>query len=1017
VKKTRLGSASVLACVAGSVAVVHAAPEDSPWRTVRWQNANGVAAFDAARPVEAPAQALARLAGPESRVIVEFDEIPTPARRAALADAGVTLLAPLGGPAYFARIDADANPGLAARAAALRSVREIGRAHKIESKLVGAEAPAWALADRAQEGVENPVIGVYVQLHADVDPAADAVKQMIAGSDGVVRDTVESINTLVVELPWLSVPGLADDPRVQWVEAALPRLGTTNASNRARVQADQAQAAPYNLDGSGVTVLVYDGGTVRTTHQDYSGRATNIDGDSVSYHATHVAGTIGGDGTANATHRGMAPGVTILGAGFQYDGSGTFLYTNPGDLEFDYGNGIAQGAVMSNNSIGSNIAPNGFPCAYEGDYGLTAATIDAVVGGSLGEPIVIFWAAGNERGNGCGNLYNTSPPPANNKNAITVGALNSNDDSMTSFSSWGPSDDGRIRPVISAPGCQSGGDGGVTSLDDDFDTDYTTLCGTSMASPTACGVGALIYDDFRAGNPGAEDPSNQLMKAWLCHTSADLGNPGPDNRFGYGSVRAVDAIDFVRTGSFDEGSVENGGIQTFTVDVAPGEPELKLTLAWDDAPGTPNTSPSLVNDLDLVVVDPSGGRHFPWTIDPADPGSPAVRTQEDHLNNIEQVQVDNPEAGRWMIQVVGTAVPAGPQGFALASTPNLGPGLLAVSLTTDVPDLLAPATPVEVVAAIEPGIDTLVPGSVTLHYRFDGGAYTEIAMSDSGGGDYSGTVPGAACDELMEFFITAEGEDAGIVSVPAGSSPFAVEIGEIETVLVDNMETDMGWTVSGDATDGMWERGVPVNCSSRGAPGADADGSGQCWVTDNSAASSCNSDVDSGTTYLTSPVYDISEGGEVSFSYWFSDIASGGINGDEWGVDASTDGGATWQRLRTVTSVAAVWRSDTILVGDEIEATDQMRFRFSANDVGTQNVIEAGLDDLRIQRFVCEDAAAGCNAADLTEPFDVLDLGDVQAFLAGFTGQDPIADLVAPFGVWDLGDVQAFIGAFNAGCP
>jgi hypothetical protein len=161
----------------------------------------------------------------------------------------------------------------------------------------------------------------------------------------------------------------------------------------------------------------------------------------------------------------------------------------------------------------------------------------------------------------------------------------------------------------------------------------------------------------------------------------------------------------------------------------------------------------------------------------------------------------------------------------------------------------------------------------------------------------------------------------------------------------------------------MWERGVPVNCSSRGAPGADADGSGQCWVTDNSAASSCNSDVDSGTTYLTSPVYDISEGGEVSFSYWFSDIASGGINGDEWGVDASTDGGATWQRLRTVTSVAAVWRSDTILVGDEIEATDQMRFRFSANDVGTQNVIEAGLDDLRIQRFVCEDAAAGCNAA------------------------------------------------------
>jgi hypothetical protein len=171
-------------------------------------------------------------------------------------------------------------------------------------------------------------------------------------------------------------------------------------SNRVRVQADTAHAAPYSLDGSGVTVFVYDGGTVRASHNDYSGRATLIDGDSTSFHATHVAGTVGGDGSANFNHRGMAPGVSILSAGFEYDGSGTFLYTNPGDIEFDYTNAINQGASISNNSIGSNIAPNGFPCSYEGDYGLTAATIDAVVGGSLGEPIVIFWAAGNERGNG-----------------------------------------------------------------------------------------------------------------------------------------------------------------------------------------------------------------------------------------------------------------------------------------------------------------------------------------------------------------------------------------------------------------------------------------------------------------------------------------------------------------------------------------------------------------------------------------------------------------------------------------
>lgn len=82
--------------------------------------------------------------------------------------------------------------------------------------------------------------------------------------------------------------------------------------------------------------------------------------------------------------------------------------------------------------------------------------------------------------------------------------------------------------------------------------------------------------------------------------------------------------------------------------------------------------------------------------------------------------------------------------------------------------------------------------------------------------------------------------------------------------------------------------------------------------------------------------------------------------------------------------------------------------------MGTQNVVEAGLDDFRIIREFCEDVDC---PADIAEPAGVLDLADVSAFIAGFTGQDPIADLAAPFGVFDLNDVQAFIGSFNAGCP
>jgi glucose/arabinose dehydrogenase len=61
--------------------------------------------------------------------------------------------------------------------------------------------------------------------------------------------------------------------------------------------------------------------------------------------------------------------------------------------------------------------------------------------------------------------------------------------------------------------------------------------------------------------------------------------------------------------------------------------------------------------------------------------------------------------------------------------------------------------------------------------------------------------------------------------------------------------------------------------------------------------------------------------------------------------------------------------------------------------------------------------ACGCNLADIAPPFGVLDLADIGAFIAGFTGQDPIADLAAPFGVWDLADIQAFNSAFVTGCP
>lgn len=955
-------------------------------------------------------------------ILVRLNQTPDQAARTLLASNGLDLLSPVGSSTFFARVGSNANINVLS--SQIADAGEITRAHKLHPMIQQDQMPSYAIVagdsiQAANGETTNNTVAAYVMMHRDVDASSPEMDKLLNAYNGSVRSVVMSMNTLVVEMPYNKLKQLASDERVQWIEPPLPPLEANNDSNRVLTQVNTANSAPYSLDGSGVTVLVYDGGTVRATHQDFSGRATNIDSDAVSFHATHVAGTIGGDGSVNSNNRGMAPAVTILGAGFEVAGGlgEGFLYTDPGDLEADYSLAMSMGASIANNSIGSNVAQNGYPCVWHGDYGITAGVIDNVIRGDLGDQITIYWAAGNERGNGrCGTGYGTTAPPGNNKNAISVGAVNSNNDTMTSFSSWGPSDDGRIRPVISAPGCQSNSDGGVTSTDSASDTAYSTLCGTSMASPTAAGVGALLLEDFRNQHPAWGDPSNQLMKAIMIQGAVDILNAGPDFQSGYGSIRTVDSIEFLRSGNFDERVVDQGVASTFTVNVEAGDPELMLTLVWDDPAGAPNVAPSLVNDLDLIVIDPNGVRHFPWTLDPANPNNLAVQTAEDHLNNIEQVTVDSPAAGAWSIQVLGSTITDGPQSFAIASSADLGEGLLSIALADSAPELLPPATPIAVSAAVNEGIDMLVPGSVMLNYRNDNGSFTSVAMTDQGDGTYTGNVPGADCTEFIEYYVSAQGDQAGeMYSPPAGpAAPNHTDIGEIVVSLTENFETDNGWTVSGDATDGQWTRGTPVNCSDRGAPGADSDGSGQCWITDNSTnGGDCNSDVDSGTTTLTSPIFDMSNGGDFSFDYWFADIASGGINGDEWAVDASTDGGSNWVRVRTSTTPAAAWRSDTIAVGDEIAASSTMRFRFSANDLGTQNVIEAGLDNISISSFVCD---SGPTCVPDFNGDGTLNFFDISAYLSAFSAQDPQAD-IDENGTFNFFDISAYLSAFSAGCP
>ncbi len=666
-RATAAGFAAVLVCSAAVSAA------EVPWRS----GAARIAARDGRSLTEAVAVLAER--ADARHVVVQFSRPITTGERERLGQAGLELLAYVGSESYFASLAAGGVDAAALGAIPfVAGLADVQPAWKLDPRLLDGQVPQWAVV--GQNKAAETMVGLYVLFHGDVSLFSDGIGA-VQRYGAEVRDELEAINGLVIEMPLANVEALAAEDAVQWIEFPLPPFDVVNDGNRVRTQADLVQAAPYNLNGSGVTALIYDGGTARATHVDFQGRLTVLDASGQHYHSTHVAGTVGGAGVANPLYKGMAPAVTLLSYGFQYDGTGIFLYSNPGDIAADYGQAInTYGADIANNSIGTNTETNGFDCTIQGNYGVTDVLIDTIVRGdgsnpTFNQPFRVVWANGNERqGSRCdiegyGDYYSTAPP-AGAKNHITVGALNSNDDSMTSFSSWGPVDDGRMKPDISAPGCQSNGDGGVTSVWNTSDTAYGTICGTSMASPTVCGISALVMQDYRAQFPTQPDMRNSTLKILLAHTAVDLGNVGPDYQYGYGSVRVKDAIDFMRTQNFLEDQVSQGDVFQVLVSVDAGE-QLKVTLAWDDYPGTPNVNPALVNDLDLRVYDPSMTQHYPWTLNPTSPASPAVRTQADHVNNIEQVKVDAPTPGVWRVEVYGYNVPQGPQPFSLCASPQL----------------------------------------------------------------------------------------------------------------------------------------------------------------------------------------------------------------------------------------------------------------------------------------------------------------------------------------------------------
>ncbi|MEJ0057147.1 MAG: S8 family serine peptidase [Bacteroidota bacterium] len=592
--------------------------------------------------------------------------------------------------------------------------------------------------------------------------------------------------------------------------------------NSSNYPAGQAPAGTgslgINILGTGIRLGTWDGGRVLANHVELVGRVTQLDNPTEnSDHATHTTGTMMATGI-NADAKGMAPEATLVAYDFTNDVTEMISQAKPDQTTL----------LLSNHSYGSvcgwDNSGGGAP-VWRGDvsistttdyrlvfYDSRAAQYDAI---AYNAPYyTIVKAAGNDRGESGGgpqgpdggvNGFDCIPTESVAKNIITVGAVQNvanytqpSDVLMTSFSSWGPTDDGRIKPDIVAPGFN------VFSLNATSNTGYEIESGTSMSTPAATGTLALLQQLYKNLNSGNYMRS-ATVKGLIIHTAREAGaSPGPDYSYGWGLLDAKAAASLIINKDnqnifIREASLANG--QTYELDL--GTPKtgtkIKATLVWTDPAGTspaPALNPTnkmLVNDLDLRLVDDGSNTQLPWTLNPASPSLAAV-AGDNVRDNVEKIELNSTSPRGYKLRVTNKGTLVGTtQSFSL---------ILEYSSQVD------PRT----TYYWKPVLSTLPgPGSVLS----GGGKWTDPGhWSLTSGGPSANVVPGPDDRVVFDENSFANDPDTIVVKVPNSSQScyslrwFAKEavdmsfngntlsIGEGMTLLTNKITTSTTGTIS-----------------------------------------------------------------------------------------------------------------------------------------------------------------------------------------------------------------------------
>ena len=427
------------------------------------------------------------------------------------------------------------------------------------------------------------------------------------------------------------------------------------------------------LNGQGMVARVWDGGTVRASHNLFSGRVTVVDDpSSTTYaaHGTHVTGTIMASNASAAT-KGMAYMAQAR----------TFEWTDDNSEALSE---VQLGMLISNHSYGVPITGSTgvLPSWYIGSYTQDARDWDEIAYESPYYLAVL--SAGND------GLSNANPDPLAfgydkltgnkvSKNNMVVAnaqdAVVAADGTLTSVaintsSNQGPTDDYRVKPDITGNGTS------VISTNSTSDSSTTTMSGTSMASPNVAGTLLLLQQHYK-------NVTNTFMKAatlkgLACHTADDTGNIGPDPVFGWGLLNAKKAAETITGNGLNSWISEENLLQEQSSSIvvkASGTEPLIASITWTDVPGAANngtlpandTTKALVNDLDIRITK-NAVVYYPWKLNSIT-SAEANQLGDNAVDNVEQVKIDSPTNSNYTVTVTHKGIlQNGKQNYTLVIT-------------------------------------------------------------------------------------------------------------------------------------------------------------------------------------------------------------------------------------------------------------------------------------------------------------------------------------------------------------